>query len=422
MDIYENTTVYLICPAATATGGTLLMHQLGSLLLAQGIKACMVYVPFSEDAVPVPYRKYHIPYTDKVADRSENIVILPEVSVGLFYQHIRCIFWWMSVDNWAYSIQKALLECQEESFQQPLPWFYYFQPGMTVLHWAQSEYAYRFLLRNGVKENNICRVGDYLDPIFLQRSDKIDLAAKKDFVAFNPKKGAEFTMKLIQAAPDIHWMVIRNMSASEVEELLAVSKLYIDFGHHPGKDRIPREAVVSGCCLITGRRGAAGNDVDIPIADSYKFADEEKNIPLILQKIHSTLRDYRHCVQDFADYRQSILQERSKFAAEVRASLQPAYKAKPVKKAALLLFYEGTRGFWRMLREMDGLDVLFIVDDPAAGEILRDGYRQLPVISAQDAKFLYEEGRIDCFVGRKCDEIEILRREIACCDDDWWLV
>jgi len=42
-------------------------------------------------------------------------------------------------------------------------------------------------------------------------------------------------------------------------------KLYVDFGKHPGKDRMPREAAVHGCCIITGRRGAAGNPFDIPI-------------------------------------------------------------------------------------------------------------------------------------------------------------
>jgi hypothetical protein len=47
--------------------------------------------------------------------------------------------------------------------------------------------------------------------------------------------------------------------------------LYIDFGHHPGRDRMPREAAMHGCCLITGILGSAGNAIDLPIPKEYKL-------------------------------------------------------------------------------------------------------------------------------------------------------
>ena len=61
------------------------------------------------------------------------------------------------------------------------------------------------------------------------------------------------------------------MTEREVEDCLSQAKVYIDFGGHPGKDRIPREAALCGCCVVTGRRGAAGNDVEVPINQSYKL-------------------------------------------------------------------------------------------------------------------------------------------------------
>ena len=47
------------------------------------------------------------------------------------------------------------------------------------------------------------------------------------------------------------------MTPEQVVDLMSESKVYIDFGNHPGKDRIPREAVINGCCVITGVRGSA---------------------------------------------------------------------------------------------------------------------------------------------------------------------
>ncbi len=35
------------------------------------------------------------------------------------------------------------------------------------------------------------------------------------------------------------------------------AKLYIDFGYHPGKERMPREACLLDCCLIIGKDGSA---------------------------------------------------------------------------------------------------------------------------------------------------------------------
>lgn len=49
------------------------------------------------------------------------------------------------------------------------------------------------------------------------------------------------------------------------------SMIYIDFGEHPGKDRIPREAAMRDLIVITGRDGAAVNDVDVSIPKKYKI-------------------------------------------------------------------------------------------------------------------------------------------------------
>lgn len=94
------------------------------------------------------------------------------------------------------------------------------------------------------------------------------------------------------------------------------SKLYIDFGNHPGKDRMPREAAICGCCIITGKRGAAANDVDIKIPSQYKISDSD--ISLIADRIKYVLKNYEDLTSDFDSYRDKIRHEEAVFDAEIK--------------------------------------------------------------------------------------------------------
>jgi len=100
---------------------------------------------------------------------------------------------------------------------------------------------------------------------------------------------------------------------------LRKSKLYIDFGNHPGKDRFPREAVASGCCIITGKKGAARNEIDIPIKDCYKFNDIQSEIPEIVKKINYIMSNYNSCICDFNSYKEIIKMEKEIFNSDVES-------------------------------------------------------------------------------------------------------
>ena len=61
------------------------------------------------------------------------------------------------------------------------------------------------------------------------------------------------------------------MSLKQTQKKLNQSKFFIDFGHHPGRDRIPREAVLQGSKILIKKEGAAINKFDVDINNSYKF-------------------------------------------------------------------------------------------------------------------------------------------------------
>ena len=326
MDLKENSKVYIVCPANSYTGGPTLLHQLGARLQADGVNVSMYYWPAEAKIKVHPgYERFSLPMVETIEDKPENVIIVPETLYHLLPSTMRLqrVLWWLSVDNW-WSMSQSLLERNKQHMtaldEKPLPQIWPFGDA-KLIHWVQSEYARRFLKINGIDEQRIWMVGDYLDEIFLARNKVLQKENRQDIVAFNPSKGWDFTCKLLENSLDIAWRPVKDMTPDQVEEFLHTAKVYVDFGNHSGKDRIPREAVMAGCCLITGRRGAAANEVDIPIDEDLKFEDTEENIPNIIAKIRGLLANYEQEVDRYAAYRQKIKQETELFCQQVRVAM-----------------------------------------------------------------------------------------------------
>jgi len=181
------------------------------------------------------------------------------------------------------------------------------------IHFTQSAYARDFLLGAGIPSTML---SDYLASEHF--TQKASAAERDDVVIFNPMKGLRKTKELIQACPDITFVPIEGMSKSDVARALSRAKVYIDFGNHPGKDRMPREAAMAGCCVITGTRGAAGNDEDIPLPRQYKFDD---NGAIDVERFKSTVKaifsDFEAHSADFEPYRMQIRKEPEVFRRQV---------------------------------------------------------------------------------------------------------
>lgn len=148
-------------------------------------------------------------------------------------------------------------------------------------------YAEDFVLNRLKKDpNNVLFLTDYLSDQFFQETSQ---NPRIPAAAWNPKKeyNKEFIQKIQEYDQTLLIYPIEGLTTEEIVEKFRSSMLYLDFGNHPGKDRMPREAAMCGCCVITGKRGAAGIEQgDILIPEEYKFKDEEKEIPKIIEKIH----------------------------------------------------------------------------------------------------------------------------------------
>ena len=348
--VFADTKIYIACPANSVTGGPELLHQLAYHLRNDlQIHAFMYYYDFRpgkfESPVHSEYRVYELPYVLEIPkndDNSKNILIVPEVHKALKlllnFINIRKGIWFLSVDNYYiskltkrnYFIQRAINKISERIFKKRLLDFDI--TSQEVLSKLIQKYDYRtdplLKLANFYMTNTyrglrwfselkpLYYLSEYLNKSFLEA--QTDISKKEDIVVYNPKKGFSFTKKIISSAKDIKFIPLINMTRDEVIKTLQRAKVYIDFGNHPGKDRIPREAAILGCCVITGKRGSAAFFEDVPIPDEYKFEDKEESIPKIIEKIKDCFKNFEERYKDFEYYRKVIRNEPQKFIEDLK--------------------------------------------------------------------------------------------------------
>lgn len=326
--------IYVLTPADFATGGIELAHQLVHHLREAGCDCRTVYTDgktiVKRPSVTKEYAGYNIAMDDTIEDSSENMLVLPEVNFDSFYDfsRINIGFWWMSVDNWfrfchwsdmwrlkdsLYKRLRAADRARRRGFKNRLRDLMA-EPDRTV-HFYQSAYAQNFLYNNGV--SNVRALSDYINLDFIAQDTDGGSAQRKDVVLYNPAKGYEFTMEIIKANPDLVFLPLKGLTRSQLVELFRTSKLYIDFGHFPGKDRLSREAAANGCCVMTGLNGASFFYEDVPIEAKYKIASKLSNIDRISALMRDIIANYDAHSPHFDYYRRWISREEKVFRTQV---------------------------------------------------------------------------------------------------------
>ena len=306
--------VIIACPGDGVSGGPELLHQLGTELRELGCDAYMAYLPTEQSfSCPEPYKKYGVPQ-GALVDEPGVAVVLPEIYTGkaLQFKASQAIVWWLSVDVYLkmYSSLKNRLFSFVGKLSDDTASLAALKP---LKHMAQSQYALDFLERNGLEATFL---SDYLSDEHFQA--KPVAATRKNIIIYNPTKGIKQTNKLIQTYHNYQFLPLRGFTSEQVHAALSSAKLYIDFGHHPGKDRMPREAAIAGCCIITNLKGSAKfNDVEIP--PRYKLDDSKKDfVKQFGQLAKLVMENFDFYARDFEEYRQKIREEQQSFIQDVR--------------------------------------------------------------------------------------------------------
>lgn len=333
------TKFYVVSPANFETGGVELLHQLVCKLNKIKENSAVIYYynfisTLHENPTPSIYMKYTKgEYVIEIDDNYNNVLILPEILINniLNYQNIRIAIWWLSVDNYFISVGKKI---SYKEYKKGKKYLLYkllnylnidpnhdlnpfrkniLQSKRIILHAYQSEYARLFLEKQNFKPT--LPLSDFLNDTFFQ--DKIRVQNREDIILYNPQKGIEITKELMTFMSNYNWIALENYAPSEMKDLMKKSKIYIDFGNHPGKDRIPREAAINGCVIVTNKKGAANNSYDIPINEEYKFEDPIKGKEVFKDLVDNIYLDFEKHFQQFDFYRSKIKNEERIFEKEL---------------------------------------------------------------------------------------------------------
>jgi hypothetical protein len=315
--------VQIVCPPAFTTGGPEALHQLVHAAREQDIDARLVYLPnknMLKIDTPETYKIYNIQVDQQLIDKKGYLIVVPERDTWRLrgIKKAAKAIWWLSVDNFYISVEREKRKVFKNFFGINKP-FNFEKPDLDVLHFAQSEYARDYLVGKGMQK--IHMLTDYLRDDFIERASQYSNFPRHNRVAFNPLKGYETTKKIIEACPDIEFVRLENMSSSQVIDTLRSSAVYMDFGNHPGRDRIPREAAMCGCILLTGIRGSANNSIDVPIHQDYKFDESSPDFMFCISRmLRKTLVEAEKHSSNFETYRRTIQAQKSVFFNEVQTA------------------------------------------------------------------------------------------------------
>ena len=297
--------VYILCPAGVQTGGPEALHQLCDEINscpAHSVQAYMLYVKSNgANILHAPRAQKPIPYVDRydapvamdsnplIESSTQTLLIWPECWTDEMLDYLatctepcQCAIWWLSVNN------------NTGKFQE---W-----QRKDILHLYQSEYAKRYVTRKGA--TYVYPMKEYIS----MAPDKKNEGKRAIDVLYNPLKGMHYTDAIQKRSGSV--MNIRpihgrdRVSPEQVRELLKKTKVYVDFGPHPGMDRLPREAALAGCCVVTNCEGAAQYEEDLPLPSRYKIKEFDSDaIHKLLQDI---LDNFEERCKDFDDYRNWI--------------------------------------------------------------------------------------------------------------------
>lgn len=275
--------IIVICEPQEKAGGIESIYQLVDCINNISDNGYVFYRrPYIGDPQPDVYKKYNIKIINELPTNTGDLIVVPEVWTDIVntLKGVQKCIWWLSVDN----NRNTYTNFADDN----------------VLHLYQSEYAKQFLLKQNCKL--VLPMHDYIHTEGFNTSN----ITKHNNVCYNPAKGKEITDTIIKWCGDINFIPIINMTRSQIIDTINSTKIYIDFGHHPGRDRIPREAALCNNIVVTSFKGSAKYKEDINIPEKYKLKTATPEIKDFLKEI---INNYNQYITDFREYKLDILKQ-----------------------------------------------------------------------------------------------------------------
>ncbi len=291
--------VYIVCPYFK-TGGPEAMHQLCHEINSLGYEGYIIYLN-KKNQIDILYKDDYpnVEEANTIEDIKENVLIYPEIyTAELLKKHyklsnIRMAVWWLSFNN---AISFNSLEANIYNKE--------------VVHLFQSHYAREAILKNIEDTQVSFDLHDYTKDSYINHYNKNENKICENKIAYNPTKDIIFPQYITKW--DYLTLPLIDLPTNLMLHKLKTCKIYVDLGAHPGKDRIPREAALAGCVVITNKLGAADNEVDIPIEEKVDGPEELKVL------IEDIFKNYESYYEKQKSYRDIIINEKNIFKSQVQ--------------------------------------------------------------------------------------------------------
>ena len=329
----KSSKIYIFCPHDSVSGGPDALHQLCYYMNFIGIDASLVYFYTNITQCQKRFEKYNpkiITYKE-VEDKIGNTIIVPETATNVLrkYKNMQKCIWWLSYGFydgfWNGSVRaqkrfKNFAKCILNIFKRRNK--YQIIPASPIkisdeiYNFCGSKYAY-----DKLKECNYKNIEMLVEPLSLDfikegQASNLTSEGRSNVVLYNPAKPSEIMKRLLKRH-DLQFKPIQGMSLSEIIDLFRATKLYIDFGEFGGPERLPKESVFNGTCLLVGKRNAAVNDFDVAIPEKYKVEDYN-NEELVVSNIKDILNHYDDYIMDFEFFRTKISRLETEFLSQIQ--------------------------------------------------------------------------------------------------------
>jgi hypothetical protein len=350
--------VYILAPAGVYTGGPTALFQLCKALREEEISAMMAFygnINSVNNPVHPNYQKYQVPWTilDKIEDGKDVAVIAPETATDKLarFTQAKKIIYWLAVDNYVLKsykpskIQFILHILKNYMFDSYLAYslitnnirIYYnaylsnFVKSLmdkkavllpkADLHLAQSKYAYHFLKENGIE--NILTIHEPLEEEFLSKAKKIKHNEKIDAIAWNARKAYPSGLRLVRCLKKRGLPIfdLKNVGKNSMIEILSKTKIFLDIGFHPGRDRPAREAIVLDNITVVNNHGGYYYFEDLMIPPEFKlnlYLDSPVDYNELAKRMVYYLQNFEDCIKKFYSVKEYIMGEPILFSRDVQ--------------------------------------------------------------------------------------------------------
>ena len=300
----DNFVFFIHCPSNSLNnGGVETLHQLGHHLKKNNFKVFISFFPNIDiELIPKKLINYNLNYKN-FEDEKNFIHVIPEVETirTKLIKKGKCVIYWLSVDSYyRRNLDKSFWK-NWNYYRKTINKRIFFFNLKKHYHLANSHYANKFLEK---KKINSEILKGYISKYF---DGEFDILKKKNIILYNPVKDQNHYKKIMQLLPHYEFKALSQMTDLEIKDNYNCSKIFMDLGTHPGRERMPREASMMGCILIVANRGSASNNYDVPIDKLYKMNLNEKNIyDKISDLIENIFTNYKSHLRNFETYNDKI--------------------------------------------------------------------------------------------------------------------